>query len=357
MKFKFNAGIRKNLLSLVIGVVVISCVSLTVISYQVTKNVLKKNSLNLMQTITEESANLVDAEIQKFFTMGETLTQVPFILDDNVDIQEKLKILEETKEYFGFLSIGVGDSNGGVIFLDGTTAAVPNEAFYKKALSGKDCVSSPRYSELLKRDVITYAIPVFADKENNIVKLVIVFNMPSDQLTNLLDDVNFLNTGKAFMINEESVVIANENKNLVSSRFNLIEAGENNPSLESLSAFGKKVLANEDGISEYSYDGENKVAAYERIKSADWAMSISANYSDIVSNSKVIKKMSLEIMFGVIVIASIIIVLYAKKLTDIIKKLVNHLTTVSTGDFSVKIEDDLLNRHDEFGIMAESVEI
>ncbi|SFU73078.1 methyl-accepting chemotaxis sensory transducer with Cache sensor [Clostridium sp. DSM 8431] len=356
MKFKFNAGIRKNLLSLVIGVVVISCVSLTIISYQVTKNVLKKNSLNLMQTITEESADLVDAEIQRFFTMGETLAQVPFILDDNVNIQEKLKTLEETKEHFGCLSIGIGDPNGGVIFLDGTTAAVPNEAFYKTALSGKDSVSSPRYSEVLKRDVITYAIPVFSDKENKIVKSVIVFNMPSNQLTNLLKNIKFLNTSSAFMINENGVVIADENENLINSRFNLIEAEENNPSLESLSSFGKKVLANKNGISEYSYNGEKKVAAYEGIKSGDWVIAISTTYSDIISSSKVIKKISLEIMFGVIVIASVIIVLYAKKLTDIIKKLVSHLTTISTGDFSVKIEDDLLNRHDEFGVIAESVD-
>ena len=355
MKFKFNAGIREKLLSLVIGVVIVSCVSLTVISYKVTKNVLEKNSLNLMQTITEESAKLVDAEIQKFFTMGETLAQMPTILNENVSIQEKLKTLEETKEHFGCLSIGIGDSKGKVIFLDGTVAAVPQEAFYKVALSGKDSISSPRYSEVTNSYVITYAIPVFKDKTNNVVESVIVFNVPSDQLSNILKDIKFLNTGSAFMINEEGVIIADANQGLVDSKSNLIETGKENSSLESMSSFEKEVLSNKNGITNYYYNGETKVASYERIRSVDWSIAISANYSDIVSSSKVIKKMSFEIMIIVIVIACITIVLYAKKLTDIIKKLVKHLTTIATGDFSVKIEDELLNRQDELGAIAESV--
>ncbi|SFU72365.1 Methyl-accepting chemotaxis protein [Clostridium sp. DSM 8431] len=60
-------------------------------------------------------------------------------------------------------------------------------------------------------------------------------------------------------------------------------------------------------------------------------------------------------MLIVIIIASIIVSLFAKRITDVIRKLVKHLTNISTGDFSVKIEDELLNRKDEFGSMSKCV--
>lgn len=71
MKLKFDVGIREKLLAIVISIVTVLCLSLTLINYESSKGVLESSTLNLMRTITKESANLVDAEIEKVFTMGE----------------------------------------------------------------------------------------------------------------------------------------------------------------------------------------------------------------------------------------------------------------------------------------------
>ena len=281
---------------------------------------------------------------------------MPILLDDNVILSEKFEALEKNKKHFGHLNIGIVGLDGKGNFSDGKSADIYEEEFFKKALSGQDSVSSLYYVETLNQFAITYAIPIFEDDAETIVKSIIIFNRPSHEISDILDAIEFLKTGSASMINKEGVTIADKDYSLVEAKANMMEQSKNDSSLESVAAFEKMVVSEESGIGEYYYDGEKKVGAYERIKSAEWSICITAAYSDIMSISKVIKRISFIVMFVVIIISSVMISLYAGKLVGIIKKLVRYLVDVSKGDFSIDIEQKLLSRKDELGNIAKSIE-
>jgi methyl-accepting chemotaxis protein len=60
--------------------------------------------------------------------------------------------------------------------------------------------------------------------------------------------------------------------------------------------------------------------------------------------------------FGIFLLIGIILYFFSNQIIKIIDELKNNLSAIASGDFSIKIKEKLINRKDELGIMATSVQ-
>ncbi|MGL5351772.1 MAG: methyl-accepting chemotaxis protein, partial [Clostridium sp.] len=191
---------------------------------------------------------------------------------------------------------------------------------------------------------------------NGKVFSIIEYARPALEISNAIDDITFLKTGRAYMINEKGIVIAHSNKELVENFDSHIEMSKTNKELTKLAELEKKMINGEDGIGEYKYEGIEKVMSYSPVGDHGWSIAITVEYDDILEGVKKVGATALVLTIISILVGVGITIILANRLSRSIKKVTGKVDEISKGDFTVEIEKELLDRDDEIGTISKAVD-
>lgn len=372
---KKNKSMKQILIFQFSSVVIASIIILSITSLVSFKNNILSTTLNIMETVAQQSSELVSSEIDKSLVIGEELAQsiVRKYLEDNhthihntdgIDdehldeennslIHEILNDLNYNAEKYGYINIGIGDLDGNLIFNDGTKENLKGQDFYEKALSGELSIKEPRYLDTVNQVIVAHAIPI--KNSNNNVEGVIVFNRPGDYISSLIKGVSFLKSGQAFMISNTGVVIADHNQEVVNNQINVVEEAKKNSQTEELLNIYEKMIAGDLGTGTYKENGIEKAISYSPIEATGWSIGISVEYSDILSGIFDTVKKNVLISFIIIVLSTFICISFSSRITKGIKEFLEVLKSISEGDFTVELDKKHLHGLKEMNDMADGI--
>ncbi len=198
--------------------------------------------------------------------------------------------------------------------------------------------------------VLPFYVPIFDDRGQ--VLGVIAAVRDGNELSHTVEDIGYGETGDGFMINKQGIIIANQNQELVLGQYNMIEAANDDPSLQAMSDTTKKVIAGETTIGQYTYDNNFKYAAFAPIASTEWFFGIEVSQDEVMENVNYLEKI-IFIVSGVFLALSILFtLLMSTSIVKPIKATAQHLEVMATGDFTEPIPESLLKMRDETGILA-----
>ena len=312
------------------------------------------NTMNMMNTMSIQAANLVEAKLNTQITMGLSVANDPVIRNLNSSIEDKSRVLNDNIKLYGHKNIGIAGPDGKLLLASGKIIDVSEEYTFKEAIKGSIAVSEPFEDKVDGLMIIVYGIPVKDNNEKVIAMISCV--RPAEEISNSLKDITFLNTGSAYMISAEGVTIAHKNQELVSSFSNSIEESKSNEDLKELAEIEKKMVNGEDGVGTYTYNGKKKTVSYAPVGDTGWSIGITVEYDDILDSVKEIKNTALILTLITILVGVGTTALFAEKLSKAIKKITEKLDVISKGDFTVEIEKELLDRKDEIGTISKALE-
>lgn len=282
-------SIRLRLLLIMLGLMFVSLSVLTGLSYYFSDRALTTSVKETAGAIGLDYSKRASAFVNELVIYVEAVAVNPHI----VKPKDRQEIVDELAFALGrnakFTGINYGDAAGNMIRAQGDTAYLGDREYYRKAVQLKKMIiSEPLISKGSGRLSIAIAVPVL---ENGEVQAIIQATMPLDSLTDMVQDIKFMDSGYGFLVDKSGVILAHALKPELNGKVSLIEAG--NPSLANdLAEMDQRLVAlfEKAASSSSATQGTYNIAAnpiftvftpVELPGEAHWLMAVSAPASEV----------------------------------------------------------------------------
>ncbi|SFU55438.1 Cache domain-containing protein [Clostridium sp. DSM 8431] len=231
-------GIREKLLVYLGAFIVVICLGLGISSYAIARNSLISNLKKTLPEIAIEASNTIEERINGQFGKLESIAARSDVNDPNIDFATKRQILIKEAERIGSMTLDFVDANGDVLHSDGQIFNIGDREYIKSALQGNRVVTDPELRKSNNTLSVRYVVPV---KNGDEIIGVLLESRDGNALSEYTDEIEFGESGSAFIINKDGTSIANKDRDAVLQYENLITSSENDASLEEIADVHKKM--------------------------------------------------------------------------------------------------------------------
>lgn len=351
---KIRSKSIKVYIMLYFGILLIAIgIGLSGVSYINSKNTLENTVKMTMPEIVKQGSLAIETYIEGELDKLELVTNEKIFKDEKVSLDDKLKLLSNEVKRSGHVNMGIGDLNGNLKTTEGDLINISDREFFKKALKGVSSVTDPMVSKVDKSIIIIYASPL---KKNGKVIGVITTVRDANVFSNFANKIKIGETGRAFIINKQGMVIAAKNKDLVKKMYSAIDAVKKNSDLQSVVDVHKKMIKGESGTDEYLADGVEKYVAYTPLKGTGWSIGIDVDKGEILHEINSLNKYMSILTLVFLGVGLVIAYLISEGISKPIKRYVEHLRFIADGNFSIEVSQNDLNKENEIGYMAKAID-
>ncbi|GAA0125230.1 methyl-accepting chemotaxis protein [Clostridium sp. ATCC 25772] len=349
-------SIGSRLLVSFIGIIIVICILFATVSITIAKKALTDFLSTTLPETTAMCANYIHENINGNMKVVENLSLDKDVRSESVAIEERAKTLQNNLEVNGFIRIGISDKNGKFVASDGKTVLDINDReYFKDALNGKVTLSTPAKS-LNKEDngaiINAYAAPIKNDRGEITSVLVAIRN--AEVFSETVKNIKVGKTSNAYILDANGNVIGCNDIEKVGN-FNLKEEVEKDPDLKGFKVALNSMIEKNEGIEAYSSKGKEFYLTYKDIEGTDWTVGIEVKKDEVLKGIKTIQNYSILISILFILLGSGIIIIQVKSINKGLKGATKALDVIGKGDMTVEINEGLINRTDELGIMAKSM--
>ncbi|MDR0518147.1 MAG: methyl-accepting chemotaxis protein [Fibromonadaceae bacterium] len=268
---------------LLLGIVVLASIvaMLVVIEFKV-RNAIEKSSLDSLSGEVEANADFLKSKLDLHLeVLAEVATRIRVRSMDWSVVQPALKA---DVARLGALDLAMINSEGIAHYvLGGMTVNVKDRAYFNKAMAGEKNVEMV-VSRVTGKVVTLFAVPIRETEDMNspIVGVLMARKDGAHTLSNLVAELKTpYESGYAFLINEEGIIIAHRNQELVNKQFNPVKEAEKDPSLKSLAEMVTLAFEKKNGKLEYNYNGKNLIGTHSEVPGSNWILFLSIEKYEI----------------------------------------------------------------------------
>ena len=344
----WKSSIKTKLIMIIICVIfIITTVTLGVssfLNYQTTIDTLK----DTMKETVKIASGRVQAEIDGDKRLIYMLSKNPIICDTSKSIEERFAELKNEAEIQGFKQYGMTDKDG---FTSENGKDLSNTDYFQYCKTkGYTYVSDPIITGE-DSAIIILAAPIMV---NNIFEGIVFFCDDASTLSSVVTNISVGEEGITCILNKNGEMIAHPNYQYVLNKYNLQGEAKSDKTLNELSKIEADMVAGNEGVKRYTFEGKKKYMAYAPIPNSDgWSIGISVVQSEFTGN--MVKAILLNILIS-IVISTIIIVITIRifsKIAEAIKKCTDRIVLFSQGDLHTSVPE--LNTQDETAILRDAM--
>jgi len=235
----------------------------------------------------------------------------------------------------------------GVAYADGVGgiyvgASVIDRDYFQGALSGQVTIGRPAFNKVTGEPFVGVGAPV-RDASGRVVGVIATL-VKIGYLNDLIASTTVGQTGYAFMVDREGIVIAHPNKEHI---LKLDAKG-----LKGMEDFVGKMLAGQKGVEHYVYAGEAKTGAFAPVKLTGWSIALSLPDAEFLAAAHAVRNLILLASTVSFLAASLIFFLFARSITKALQKGVDLAERVADGDLTAEIDID---QKDEIGQLADAM--
>ncbi len=319
------------------------------ISYKTASKALLNNIREDLPEIAKGYGNYIKARIDARKSELSLIASREDIKSMDWDIQKDVLKREAYRNKY-FSTFAVIDKNGLATYISGNTLNLSDRYYVKKALNGETYFSDLIVSRVTKATVFMVSTPIKG--EDGQVLGALIGRIKGENLSLITDDIKIKNTGGAYVINNEGIVVAHKDRELIKNRTNYIKKSKEDSTFAELAQVLKRAIRGERGIGEYTYKGEKYFSGFSPIEGTVWSIVVRAPENEILAQLNTMKRNSLMVNLGGLIISIIAAFIIGSLITKPIIQATEHATVLSTGDFSIEVPDVFLNKNDEIGKLA-----
>lgn len=330
----------------------------------------------LEQTLSETAliaAGQVESNLNESLAVIKEIGMNPLLASADVDSRQKLIMLKNRADRFGFVEYGYTTSSG--ITPRGTSYSALE--WFQRAMEGEVVLCAPQ-NRADGSYVIYISAPIvrFDEEYNESIVGVVYAAVDASFLSKISGNIRVGDQGSAFIIDHEGTVIAHDDYSKVTSEENLITLLETpddqRPSnvneepivitdaqrkeYEGLETLEKQALTLDEGevlFGTCNIDSVSTCAAMSKVPGTDgWVVIIEAVQSEFMGQAKMCLVITAVFAVAVIIIAALFIIKCTGGIVKPIKEIRDEMARVSDGDLTVYVAR---RTKDELGDLAETI--
>ncbi|NLV86094.1 MAG: HAMP domain-containing protein [Clostridiales bacterium] len=343
-------SIKWKLLLAFTALVLVLTVGLGVLSYiTVTNNVTEDAYRDIMEMANQE-AKYVQARINWQLGYISSLAQNPILIDEELSFAEKVSFFEAEAKRAGYLAIAFADKNGDATVFNSAreTTNIASREYFQTALNGEAAVSDLLISSATGELVLIFASPVY---ENGKIVGVVYGRRDGRALSDIISNVNYRNTGYAYMVNNQGVTVAHKNTDLVLAQDNDIENMKTDESLRPLGELTQKMITRTAGSGSYTYEGVEKLVGFARIEGTQWIVAFGVTKDEVLEESRALGVKMIIFVVIACVIGIVVTLFVSSGIAKLIKRVTVAAQEIAAGKFDVTLT---VNSKDEVGQLAQA---
>jgi len=297
----------------------------------------------------ESTAKYIEEHFEKAFIELEAVA-----MHENVrsaQMEEQLAyltdFLESSEQY---LTFGIVTANGESHYIDGSVADLSDRTYIQQALEGRHSMSDVIISRVTGEPVLMMATPI--DTETG-EKQALLARIDGYYLSNITDGITMGESGNTFLINEVGTVLAHKNRDFVKEQRNFLQEAEESGKESNQSILVREMLANGNGMMDYTNDAGRQLVAYTRMENG-WSAATIVSENEMLEPLDQLRNQVIVLSFVILVVAAIITYFISRSISQPIRELVKMGNEIAQGDFSRDVAERTLRRHDEVGILGET---
>ena len=349
MKRNGLRSIRVELLAAVLGLSILICAAFYVAAMNLSQSAISEQMESSLSTVTKQGAAQVKERVQDYYSALEIIAADSLFEAASMNQNQIRVLLFKQRAAGGYLNLMFAGKDG--IAFDGTgaTTDVSENANYLKAMAGERWVSSPAPVEGSDQIVMTYSLPIITSAGQN--EGVLMMMVDGYHLSDMISGITYAKTGYAFIIDDEGVMLAHPDREMVRTQDRTFEKAEKDPEQKGLADMMRLMLEGQTGIGEYTYKGVTKYASYAPIEGTHWSMSLTAPRAEVFEGIDRLQQVLLLAAIILALISALAALMIANRLHRPILKLTQAAEKFSTGNLDVEPN---VRAKNEMGVLARS---
>lgn len=272
-------------------------------------------------------------------------------------VEEKLALLQERADTYGFAERGYIDKDGwGYETLD-DVIDYRTDHCYLKGMENKEFVFGPQL--VGDRPIIYFCAPIKEGGRNDGELIgVVYFGIESSMLHDIVEEIRVGETGRTYIMDENGTYIACMDQKYVDEGMNNVNhTHKDNAEFDCRSEFESKAISmSGDGdavFGQVSGGGVDRYLAYSRVGGTDgWVIGVTTEASEWMGETTFAVIITVIVGIAAILSAVIICIVTANGIANPIKKTVEVMNSVASGNLNVSLAH---TSDDETGQLADSI--
>ena len=274
-----SISIRVKLIGGFLALLVLVCAGLGYIAYdRAMRATLGQVEENIV-LMAHDGAKLVRSRLDYHLAVMQGIANRHVIRSMDWDVQRPA--LENETARMKYLGMGVIDSDGQAKYPDGSTAALGDRDYFKKAMAGESVFSNVIISRVTNSPVIVIASPIKG--EDGKPKAVLLARLDATLLSEITDEIKYGKSGYSYIIDDKGALIAHSNRQFVLEQKNFLEEGKTNPEYALLSAMMQRMVKGESGFEQYPFMGKDRFFGFAPIAGSGWSIAVGAMQDDVLA--------------------------------------------------------------------------
>ncbi|MCK9444029.1 MAG: methyl-accepting chemotaxis protein [Tissierellaceae bacterium] len=388
-----NTKRTKSISTVLLATVAMIIISLSVIiglaTYLTAKDALIHNVEETIYNKAVDSSLFVDLKIKQYISNIEGLSNFDMLGDPEVHWVEKSRIFKKEMSRLDLSSIGVADLQGNLTLENGQTINIGSYEYFKAASKGESYFSEPFFNDFSNTMDIAISTPL---RHNNQIVGAIVAYKDADEFYNLARDITIGQDGYAYILNSDADIVSHptivgatvdaetgataeadvdaESSATIEAEVEAVSGATTSDlinfstlidrvdsrSREEVESISTDIISNLPGTGKYKENGEIHHIAYAPIESKGWTIVVHVMEEEILSNLASLRNSILLIAGISLIIGLIISYIINKRITNRIVDISDKTKYLSNLDLSFTLDERVLNRNDELGIMANAIQ-
>jgi len=347
-------SIKTKILMFLIPMLLIAFTVLSGLGYKFASNSLKESNLNIMAEMTKTAAGRAEDQIKNEIKNLEVIASNPTISDEAVSLKDKIEILKPALKTIGQMQLSISDKDGNSIDTAGNAKKIKTTQSFMKSIKGENSITNPYVDPITNTKVIAYSVPIKDSKDNIIGIITSVKDCMDFSILN--NQINFLQTGSALIVDSNGNFIVAENEALVSENKNITNMTSEKGSLDDLNNIGKSmIIGTQSGIGKYTYEDKVKYVTYTPIGNTGLSMGITVEESDLLSPLKNLALVDTLVTIIMILLIVSLIIWFVIKVINRLLGAKDYVDSIAMGDFYTPIDNKYIKGNDEISEICTSV--
>lgn len=277
-------------------------------------------------------------------------------MGEEYTVAQKLDLLQERADTYGFSERGYIDKDGwGYETLD-DVIDYREDHCYIKGMQNKEFVFGPQ--DVGGRPIIYFCAPMKKGGiDNGELIGVVYFGIDGSMLHDIIEEIQVGDSGKTLIMDENGTYIACTDQQYVDEGMNNVNhTHKNNAAFDCRSEIEKQAISmtdSNDVVFGLVNGGVDRYIAYSRVDNTDgWVIGISTEVKEWMDQTTLSIIFTVILSFIVISAAVIICTVTANGIANPIKKTVEAMNAVASGNLNVSVKH---TSDDETGQLADSI--
>ncbi len=348
--------VKGKLLTRILSVVIIGVVVIGVLGGYLNYHSTQATVESMLSELALQTSTRVSNRLLRYVAIVKEVGMDPRMSDDT-PVEEKLELLQERCDTYGFQERGYIDKDGWGYEVAGETIDYREDHCYIKGMQNKEFVFGPQMVN--GRPIIYFCAPI---KEDGLftgdVIGVAYFGFEASILHEIITDIQVGDTGRTYIMNHDGTYIACLDQQYVDENMNNVNhTHKDNKEFDCRSALEAKAIdltdPSETVFGEVSGGGVDRYLAYSMIGDTDgWVIGVTSEVSEYMNETLIAVIITVIVGIAIIIAAVIICTITANGIATPIKKTVEAMNAVAVGNLNVSVAH---TSNDETGQLADSI--